>query len=144
MAETKTNSQYPTSYSTLLLYMYLYSTIWPLQTTPGFGKTGNCANKRLLTSNTSLMVKTGSRNMTETKAHIRIKWYPDRSSRLATTDMDRGLKWGLRCPFRRGTVFPSNTMWPAQRPTSVRSGILIHSPVWPQCTWARRGSGVPI
>jgi len=28
--------------------------------------------------------------------------------------------------------FPSNTMWPGPRPTSLPSGILIHPTVWPQ------------
>ena len=30
--------------------------------------------------------------------------------------------------------FPSNTMWPGPRPTSIPSGILIHPTVWPQHT----------
>jgi len=52
--------------------------------------------------------------------------------RLATTDMGRKLGavplWGRRAGF------PSNTMWPGPRPTSVPSGILIHAAVWPQYT----------
>jgi len=34
----------------------------------------------------------------------------------------------------RGAGSPSNTMWPASRPISVPSGILIHPTVWPQYT----------
>jgi len=29
-----------------------------------------------------------------------------------------------------GVGFPSNTMWPGPRPTSISSGILIHPTVW--------------
>jgi len=32
----------------------------------------------------------------------------------------------LLCPFRGGAGFPSNTMWPGPRSTSVRSGVFIH------------------
>jgi len=35
-------------------------------------------------------------------------------------------------PFFGGAEFPSNTMWPGRRPTSVPSGNLIHPAVWPQ------------
>jgi len=46
-------------------------------------------------------------------------------------------KWGLLCPFRGGAAagvagFPSNTMWPGPKPTSIPNGILIHPAVWPQ------------
>jgi len=34
----------------------------------------------------------------------------------------------------RGTGFPSNTVSPGPRPTSIPSGTLIHSTVWPQYT----------
>ena len=44
-----------------------------------------------------------------------------------------GLKSGGCCAlFRRGNGSPSNTMWPGPRPSSVPSGILIHSSIWPQ------------
>ena len=36
---------------------------------------------------------------------------------------------------------PSNTMWPGLRPTSMPSGILIHSAVWPQQTWTKKCGG---
>jgi len=51
-------------------------------------------------------------------------WYPDASSRLATTDAP---KIG-GCPrFWRGWAgSPSNTMWPGQRTTRMPSFILIH------------------
>jgi len=41
---------------------------------------------------------------------------------------------GLLCLFRGGRAgSPSNTaVFPGPRPTSVPSGILIHSAVWPQ------------
>jgi len=52
------------------------------------------------------------------------------SSRLTTTD--RGRKFGA-CPFRGGGAgSPSKTMSLRLRPTSVPSGILMHTPVWPQ------------
>jgi len=50
------NSQYPTSFSTLIQYMDLSATVWPLKTTSGFGKTGNSVGERRLTSNATLMV----------------------------------------------------------------------------------------
>ena len=34
----------------------------------------------------------------------------------------------------RGAGFPSNTMWPGPRPSSMPSFILIHPTVWPQYT----------
>jgi len=49
-------------------------------------------------------------------------------------------KWGLVCTFLGGAWFPSNTMWPGSRPTSVRSGIVIHPAAWRQQTW---GAGSP-
>jgi len=62
-----------------------------------------------------------------TEAYLRIIWH---LSRLATTDMGR--KWGL-CPFREGGAgSPSNTLSPRLKPTSVPSGILMHTAVWPQ------------
>jgi len=50
--------------------------------------------------------------------------------RLATTDMDR--KVGAVVPLSAGDGFPSNTIWPGPRPTSIPSGILINPTVWPQ------------
>jgi len=62
------------------------------------------------------------------------KWHLDPSRRLATTDMGRKLGavplWGGEAGF------PSNTMWPGPRPTSVPNGILIYPAVLPQKTWA--------
>ena len=43
-------------------------------------------------------------------------------------------EWGCCSPFREEVGSPSNTMPPGPRPTSVRSGILIHPAVWPQYT----------
>jgi len=58
--------------------------------------------------------------------------------RLATIDM--GQKVGGAVPLFRGAEYPSNTMLPGTRPTSVGlpSGILIHPAVWPQQTWAEK------
>jgi len=64
--------------------------------------------------------------------------------RFATIDMGRRV-WGLLCPFpfRGWAKFPSNTMSPGPRPTSVPSGIFIHPTVWqwytPTCTNSRTG-----
>ena len=47
----------------------------------------------------------------------------------------RGLKIEGLCPFwGLGAGSPSNTMWPWPRPAFIRSGILIHPTIWPQCT----------
>ena len=60
--------------------------------------------------------------------------HPDPSNRLAT----HGPKIGGCAPnvplIFRGAGSLSNTMWPAPRPTSVPSGILMHPTVWPQYT----------
>jgi len=40
------------------------------------------------------------------------------------------LFWG------RGAGSPSSTMWPASKPTSIPSGVLIHPAIWPQQIWA--------
>jgi len=40
----------------------------------------------------------------------------------------------------RGAWSPSNTMSPGTRPTSIPSGILIHT--WPQWTWAENWEGL--
>jgi len=45
--------------------------------------------------------------------------------------IDMGGKVGL-CPFLGGAGFPSNTLSPGPRPSSVPSGIFIHPAVWPQ------------
>ena len=45
-----------------------------------------------------------------------------------------GPKIGVVPLFWRGDGSLCNTMWPAPRPTSVPSGILIHPTVWPQYT----------
>jgi len=44
----------------------------------------------------------------------------------------------LLCPFPWGgrAGSPFNTMSPEPRPTSAPSGILIHTAIWPQQTWA--------
>jgi len=50
-------------------------------------------------------------------------------------------------PFLRKGVAgsPCNTMWPGAgpRPTSVPSGILIYSAVWPQQIWAENWRCTP-
>jgi len=48
-----------------------------------------------------------------------------------------GLKIGGSTPILgRGAVSPSNTRLPGPKPTSIPSGILIHSAIWPQQIWA--------
>jgi len=56
--------------------------------------------------------------------------------RLATIDKGRKMEAVVPvCPFPLGELGPpSNTVWPGPRSTSVPSGILIHSTVWPQYT----------
>jgi len=39
---------------------------------------------------------------------------------------------------------PSNTISPWPRPTSVPTGILIHTAVWPQQTWAKNCGLCPL
>ena len=53
--------------------------------------------------------------------------------RLATIDRPMGRKLGGSAPLG-GAGSPSNTMWPGPRPTSVPSGILIHSTICLQHT----------
>jgi len=55
---------------------------------------------------------------------------------LATIDMGQKVCVGATVPLSvgRGAGSPSNTMSPGPRPTSIPSGILIHSTVWPQYT----------
>ena len=45
-----------------------------------------------------------------------------------------GRKVGALPLLDGGAAFPSNTMWPEPRPSSIPSGILIHPVVWPQYT----------
>jgi len=61
--------------------------------------------------------------------------------RLATMDMNRKLGGGC-APLGQGAGSPSNTMSPGPRPTSLQSGILIHSAIWPQQTWAENCGAV--
>jgi len=49
--------------------------------------------------------------------------------RLATINMSR--KEGV-VPLSGGAEFPSNTISPGPKPTSVPSGILTQPAVWPQ------------
>ena len=54
---------------------------------------------------------------------------------LATIDMGQSGGRGWCAPYPVGGAgSPSNTMLPGPRPTSIPSGILIHSTVWPQYT----------
>jgi len=51
MTETAyTNSQYSTSYSTLIQYMDVTATVWPLETTSGLGDTGSDVIRCRMTS----------------------------------------------------------------------------------------------
>ena len=43
-----------------------------------------------------------------------------------------------------GAWFPSNTVWPGPRSTSVPSGILIHPAVRPQQTWVENWGLCPL
>ena len=63
-------------------------------------------------------------------------------NRLATTlDMSQE---GDAVPLWGGAAgFPSNTMRPGLRSTSVPSAILIHPAIWPQQTWTKNG-GCPV
>jgi len=47
--------------------------------------------------------------------------------------------WG-----KGGAGSPSNTKSPGPRPTSVPSGILIHSSIWPQQIWTKNCGAVPL
>ena len=62
------------------------------------------------------------------------------SSRLATIDMNLKLR---AVPLLGGAATPSNTTSPGPTFTSVPSGMLIYTSVWPQQTWAKNwvGSG---
>jgi len=54
--------------------------------------------------------------------------------RLTTIDMGRKVE-GVVSLSVGGTGCPSTTISPERSPTSVPSGILIHTVVWPQQTW---------
>jgi len=80
------------------------------------------------------------------------KWHLDPCSRLAWPQHVRQ-NWGCCAPLWGRAGFPSNTMSPGPRSTSVPSGILIHPAIWPQQTWTKNwglfpffgeGSWVPI
>jgi len=63
-----------------------------------------------------------------TEAYLHTNWHIDASSRLATIKMVR--KLGGSAPFLgNGAGFPSSTMWPQPRPTSMTSATLIHPAV---------------
>jgi len=48
-------------------------------------------------------------------------------------------------PFFSGAAgSPSNTMLPGPRLTSIPTGTLVHSAVWPQWTLAKIGGTVPL
>ena len=53
-------------------------------------------------------------------------------NRLATVDMGRKLGGGGLCPFWEGELGSRLTVWPRPRSTSLQSGILIRSAIWPQ------------
>jgi len=55
--------------------------------------------------------------------------------RSAITDMGQNVGAAVSLSVG-GANSPSNTMWPAPRPTSLSSGILIHQAIWPKQTWA--------
>ena len=80
-------------------------------------------------------------NVAWAEAYLRTKWHLDPSSHLPTIDVGQKLEVrGLCRLFFGGRVAgsPSNTMWPASRPISILSGILIHPAIWPQQTWAKK------
>jgi len=68
------------------------------------------------------------------EAYLHIEWHPNLSNRLVTIDVDRKLGGCAAVPLFGRADSPSNTMSPGLRPTSVPSGILIHSTVWPRYT----------
>jgi len=69
------------------------------------------------------------------QVYFRTRWRLHPSSRLATIDMGRKLDGGC-APFLGGVGSPSNTQSPGPRSTSIPGGILVHSAVWRQRTWA--------
>ena len=72
------------------------------------------------------------------EAYLHTKWHLSHnpSIRLATTDIGR--KLGGCAPLGDGKLGPHLTMLPRLTPTSIRSGILIHTAIWPQQTWVEK------
>ena len=69
--------------------------------------------------------------ITKTRAQKLLRW-------ATVPEQSKPKSGGRYCaPFRGGTGFPSNTVWPGPRSISVPSGILIHLAVWPYQTWAK-------
>jgi len=64
------NSQYPTSYSTLIQYMDLTATVWLLETTSGLGDTGSDVIRRWLTSSTDAISCTITRKNGEKRRPV--------------------------------------------------------------------------
>ena len=64
------------------------------------------------------------------EAYLHIKWHLSPSSCLATTNIGR--KMGDCAPLGEGELGLHVTMSPKLRPTSVPSGILMYTAVWPQ------------
>jgi len=62
---------------------------------------------------------------------------------VAIIDMSQKKGGGCCAPFAGGAGFPSNTMWPGPRSTSLPSGVFIHPAIWPQQTWAENWGAVP-
>jgi len=63
-------------------------------------------------------------------------YHLDPSSRLATVNMGRKFGGGSALFSVRGAGSPSNIKSPGPRPSSMPSGILIHTAIWPQQIWA--------
>jgi len=61
--------------------------------------------------------------------------------RLATLDVGREL---VAVPLMGEARSSCNTMWPGTRPILVPGGILIHTAVWPQQTWAENWRPCPL
>jgi len=72
-------------------------------------------------------------NVAWAEACLRIKCYPDPSSRLAAIDMGRKVGRELLCPFPWGLSLHL-TQCGLDEACLYTSGILIHSTVWPQYT----------
>jgi len=98
-----------------------------------------------------LKLKGNSQGHRESRRHI------SRLSLLTTNTQELSSGWDGR-PFGHnrhgpksgscyalfgGAGFPSNTMSPGPRPTSIPNGILLHPAVWPQQTWAENLETVP-
>jgi len=61
-------------------------------------------------------------NVAWAEAYLPTKWHYRHVPKIG--------RWG--CAPYAGAGFPSNTVWPGLRPTSMPSGNLIHRTVWPQ------------